>query len=104
MGRGDQESEGDMMDVFFGAAVVVLAGLTFYVLFVAIRSWWETRETPKTDMFTCDKHGVFPVKYLIEMPIDDGGKPIMQCPFCYEEAFKKADERLKAEEDKRGIR
>jgi len=93
-----------MTDLVRQILVVVLLGLAAYVVCVVIRSWWETRETPKTDMFTCDKHGVFPVKYLIEMPIDDGGKPIMQCPFCYEEAFKKADERLKAEEAKRGIR
>jgi hypothetical protein len=92
------------MDVFLGAAAVVLAGLTFYAVCVVLRSWWETRETPKTAMFTCDKHGVFPVKYLMEMPLDDGGKPITVCPFCYEEQFKKADERLKAEEAKRGIR
>lgn len=80
------------------AAVVVIS----YGVFMAIYSWFETRNTPKTEFFTCDRHGTFPVKSLILIDLGDGRHPVQQCPFCYDAAFKLADQRLKDEEAKRG--
>jgi hypothetical protein len=79
------------------AAVVVIS----YGVFMAIYSWFETRNIPKTEFFTCDRHGAFPVKLLMMIDLGDGRPPIKQCPFCYSDSFKTADARLKAEEAKR---
>jgi len=73
-----------------------------YIAFAGLLAWIETRNTPKTDFFTCDRHGTFPVKSLILIDLGDGRHPVQQCPFCYDAAFKLADQRLKDEEAKRG--
>jgi hypothetical protein len=80
----------------------VSLGILAYFVLVGACAYFDTRNTPKTDFFTCDRHGVFPVKLLIMIDLGDGRPPIKQCPFCYEAAFKTADARLKAEEAKRG--
>jgi hypothetical protein len=79
----------------------VSVGIVAYFVVVGFCAWIETRNTPKTDFFTCDRHGAFPVKLLMMIDLGDGRPPIKQCPFCYSDSFKTADARLKAEEAKR---
>lgn len=84
----------------FCASMIVVGGT--YLLYLIFMGWKMTREAPKEGFYTCDKHGPFPSRILMSMPVPDGGEPVKVCPFCYDEAFKIADQRLRAEEDKRG--
>jgi hypothetical protein len=84
------------------SAVVVPACL--YLAVVCIAAYYATKQTERTEFFTCDKHGAFPVKLLMSIDLGDGRPVVQQCPFCYEEAFKKADARIRADEAKHGTR
>ena len=80
--------------------ICFVGGGISYLAWVTFRAWWEAKEAPRVDMFTCDKHGAIPSKDVIQVPMDDGGKPYLQCPFCFEDAMKLADKRLRASEAK----
>ena len=86
--------------VLISATAVAFAGM-LYVGWMALRAWWEAKQAPKVDMFTCDKHGPIFAKDVMQIPMDDGGPPYKQCPFCFEDTYKIADARLRAEEAKR---
>lgn len=84
---------------------VVGTGLGLVIAFIGLEAWmaWrEVQETTKEEFFTCDKHGVFPMKATIEAPMPWGGDPQRVCPFCFDAAFKKADQLLLDEEARRG--
>lgn len=61
----------------------------------ALCAYVETRTAPRVDHFTCDKHGAFPAKWLLELDLGDGGPPFKQCPFCWDASMKKAEAYLK---------
>jgi len=84
-------------------SLVFLGPLAVYVLVVAFRAWIEVRSTPKVDYFTCDKHGSFPLKWAIDMPMDDGGPPHKVCCFCFQDAYKRADSIVREQEQKATI-
>lgn len=75
--------------------VGVATALTVYFIYGALSAWWETRNTPRTEFFTCDKHGAFPMKWTIEAPMPQGDVHRV-CPFCFDAAFKKAEEYVQA--------
>lgn len=85
------------MMVVLSAGVIALV----YLAWVVLWAWRDSKDAPKSDMFTCDKHGLVPVKYVMSLPIDDGGPPHLQCPFCFEDAIKRADELMKVDEARR---
>lgn len=78
--------------------VVLIAALGLLVIAPIVEGYLDTRNAPRADMFECEKHGLFDAKYIMLIDLQDGGKPVQQCPFCYEDAFKKADEELKKRE------
>jgi len=88
------------LEMLLMAVVVVGIGVIAYVVVICLTAYHETKKTDKVDFFTCDKHGAFPVKLLMEIDLQDGQPPVKQCPFCLDEAYKQADARLKAEEAK----
>ena len=81
--------------------LAILSALVGYVILVATSARRETLQANKTDFFTCDKHGAFPMKWTVEVPMPDGGADYKMCLFCFEEGFKKADAALRAQEARR---
>lgn len=72
---------------------LILCGLGYFSLLL-----WDVKTevagAPRAAMFVCEKHGVFPEKYALEIPTPTTEQPVKVCPFCFEEAEKKARERL----------
>jgi hypothetical protein len=65
--------------------------------------YWDVKNTvanaPREEMFVCDKHGVFPRKYALnlgdnfEVQHTDGRvtqEPLLYCTLCYEDRMKEA--------------
>jgi hypothetical protein len=86
------------VDEFFYGCFFAVGLVVFYIIYVCASARQDVKKTNRTEFFTCDKHGAFPTKYLMEIDLADGNPAVKQCPFCYEEAFKKADSRLKEQE------
>lgn len=83
--------------------ILIFSGALALMIFVPplLGGYLEAHNAPRVDMFECEKHGLFPVKYVMRIDMQDGGKPVEQCPFCYEDAFKKADSELRKREASR---
>lgn len=62
-----------------------------YLGLVAYGAKHDTEDAPRQDMFVCDKHGLFPKKYAMQLT-GVTEEPILQCPMCMEDKFKQAKE------------
>ena len=74
----------------FSIAAIIVAAVFGYIGYLATKAWQDTRESPKTEFFTCDKHGAFPMTWTMEVPLPEGDYHRV-CPFCFDEAYKKAE-------------
>jgi hypothetical protein len=81
------------------AAILIAALITcilavVYIAAVAYEAKHSTDNAPRQDMFTCEKHGLFPKKYAMQLTgITE--EPILQCPFCFETRMKEARKNVK---------
>ena len=72
---------------------LVIVGVAYFVV-VAYDAKHSTQASPREDMFTCDKHGVFAQKYALRLTgITE--EPIAYCPMCAEDRFKEAKKNVK---------
>ena len=81
-------------------ACLVLGGLLFYALIVFVGAWIETKTAPRIDMLDCPAHGLVPKSLCITFKETEtlGALQEVFCPFCYEDAYKKAEQKLKTKE------
>lgn len=79
-------------------AVSILLGIVgLYLLWVWLEARNEVRTAPRRDMFTCDKHGIFPAKYALKtelLPLGEEKDNYKVCPMCLEDAERTAKARL----------
>jgi hypothetical protein len=74
-----------------GSVIVVIVSSLISFIGVLVDAWHEANNAPKTPMFSCDKHGLIPSKYMLHIPFDGiTDKPINVCPMCYEDRCKTA--------------
>ena len=78
-------------------ALAIFLVAAVYGVILALTAWWAARESPRTEFFTCDKHGAFPMKWTIEAPMPEGDVHRC-CPFCFNEAYKKAETFVRSKE------
>lgn len=64
---------------------IILAVL--YIMLMVYDAKHGVGKSPRTDMFTCDKHGAIPSKYVHQLS-GVTEKPVPYCPFCMEDKFK----------------
>lgn len=76
---------------------VVLCVLVFYLCYVYLDARQSVRNTPRTPMFTCDRHGIFPAKWALKtdlLPIGEEKDGYKVCPMCLEDAERLAKQRM----------
>jgi hypothetical protein len=76
---------------------VLLGMVGLYLLWVWLEARSEVRNAPRKDMFTCDKHGIFPAKYALKtelLPLGEATENYKVCPMCLEDAERTARLRL----------
>jgi hypothetical protein len=76
---------------------ILIAVIAFYLVYVWLEARQMIRDTPRTPMFTCDKHGVFPAKWALKtdlLPIGEEKEGYKVCPMCLEDAEKLAKQRM----------
>jgi len=74
--------------------ILILLAATFLCYFcaVVVLAWVGTNHAPREEMFTCQKHGLFPAKYSLRLNTlgithDDS---MTMCPMCMEDRFREA--------------
>lgn len=79
-----------MTIIWLGIATILCALLIIgYLVLVAYDARHATDTAPRTDMYTCDRHGLFPRKYALKLTgITE--EPIEQCPMCLQLKFQEA--------------
>ena len=76
--------------LWIAAALMFVVACVYLILLVADAKR-EVRNSPRTDMFICNKHGAIPSEHL--MQLDTAGiteEPVQYCPFCFHEKMKAA--------------
>jgi hypothetical protein len=77
--------------------VAILFGLLFYIC-VWLSAKQDVDDTPKVPMLLCDKHGLYPESAAFDLTSVALGMQDLtrkQCPFCFDERMKVAEEELK---------
>lgn len=87
----------------YGLLLVAVA----IIIYTALMLLWAKSATtlaPRVDFNSCDKHGLYQTKHAIVMQLPDefeADKGLIhefpECPFCFEEKMKKAEDTIKAQ-------
>jgi hypothetical protein len=77
-----------------GAGVLVLLLAALWIFEAIQEARTEIADSPRTEMITCDKHGLIPKRYTMHL---EGvtEQPIEVCPLCFEDRIKEARAKLK---------
>jgi hypothetical protein len=73
--------------IWLGGIGLFLLGC--YIAGVVVSAKTETKEAPRTQMFTCDRHGAVPASCLIHLDVGLENS-VDYCPFCFNDKMKAA--------------
>jgi hypothetical protein len=72
----------------------LLVVIVFYLFVVILEARDKVRNAPRANAFMCDVHGFIHEKLVLKLDMGQD-KPVLQCPICFDQKYRKAEEAWK---------